>query len=68
MLPEEPPASSDLSVSEQGCGTNTDYLNSLQNWEEKTLSVYEMEQHRADCRESKEKGEIEILQVQKRVQ
>lgn len=64
MLPEEPPASSDLSGLGQGCGADTDYINSLQNCEEeKNLSVYEMEQHRADYVESKETGEI--LQVQK---
>lgn len=57
MLPEEPPASSDLSGLGQGCGADTDYRNSLQNCEEeKNLSVYEMEQHRADYVESKEMG------------
>lgn len=68
MLPEEPPASSDLSGLGQGCGTNTDYINSLQNCEEeKNLSVYEMEQHRADYVESKETGEIVQVQKSKKI-
>lgn len=52
MFPKEP-VSSDLSVLEQGCGTNIDYLNSLQSVKGKNLPVDGIEQLRADFMERK---------------